>query len=149
MQLFAYLAVLFVYVCVASLGLAVCLAFSATASYRQRAKCVAGGIVGSFPGVFLFQALSVPLVVPALLLFLWLNQITGELSGASQVIYSTLALLSTFGLFTVASITGFLVGWGVGYRVASGASLRFALQTSRVLIHPLRVADRLMKKNAV
>ncbi|WP_124950088.1 hypothetical protein [Sulfuriferula thiophila] len=139
MQIIAYFTILFIYVCIACIAVALCLIVAVSSSRRNIAKRIAGGIVGSFPGVFLFQALSMPFVIAALLLCLGLNQVIGELSGASQVIYATLALLSTFGLFTVASITGFIVGWGVGYRVASGIALKTAIQSSRVLAYPLHL----------
>jgi hypothetical protein len=137
MQIIAYFAILFIYVCIACIGLALCLIIAVSPSRRNIAKRIAGGIVGSFPGVFLFQALSMPFVIVALLLYLGLNQVIGELSGVSQVIYATLALLSTFGLFTVASITGFFVGWGVGYRIAAGVPFITSIQASRVLAYPL------------
>ncbi|MGZ3158041.1 MAG: hypothetical protein ACXU7H_03065 [Burkholderiaceae bacterium] len=139
MQLFAYLALLFVYICVASLGLLFCLALATSSTKRKIAKKVAGGIIGSFPGVFLFQILSIPLVASAVLLFLSLNQVVGELHGVSQVIYSLIALVFTLGLFAAASVVGFFVGWGVGYRVASGASLRTALKASDILTYPYRL----------
>jgi hypothetical protein len=149
MQLFAYLAALLTYVCIAGLGLVFCLALALSPSHRQSAKQIAGGVIGSFPGVFLFQAVSAPLVAVAVLLFLGMHQVTGELSGASQAIVVVLALLSTLGLFAAASVARFLVGWGVGYRVASGMPFKVPLRASRILDYPLRIADRLTRKNAV
>jgi hypothetical protein len=79
MQIIAYFAILFIYVCIACIGLVLCLLVAVRPSRRNIAKCIAGGIVGSFPGVFLFQALSMPFVIVALLVHFGLNQVIGEL----------------------------------------------------------------------
>lgn len=147
MQIIAYISALMIYVSFALIGLVGCLAFALSATYRQTAKRIAWGIVGSFPGVFLFQGLSVPFVALTLFLFLGLNQLTSDLSGASLIVFAVFGLLSTFGVFAAASIAGFLVGWRVGYQVASGLSFRAALETSRILSYLLRIVGRIAKKS--
>jgi len=149
MPIFVYFFAWLAYVCLGGLGLVLCFAYMLSPSHRQIAKQLAGGIIGSFPGVFIFQVMSVPLILAAVFLILGFNQVAGELDEMSHTIFAGFFLLSTIGLFAGASITGFLVGWRVGYRIACGESLGAALKASRVLGYPLRFSDRLRKKNIV
>lgn len=148
MQLFAYLAAWLALLALAGIGLFLCLCLAAFASRRSLAKHVAGGIVGSLPSVLLFQVLAAPVVAVAVLAFFGMQSLVGPLSGAPQIVFSVLALLLTFGVFAAASFVGLLVGWGVGYRMASGVPLSIALRASRVVAATLRLASRLRVQSA-
>ena len=149
MQLFAYFAALVAYLGLAALGLVLCLAAAAFVSSRQQAKRIAGGILGSFPGVFAFQVVAIPIVAVALLGLLGFQAVTGELAGTAQVVVIGLSLLATVGVFAGASVLGFVVGWGVGYRVASGMPISASLRASRILSYPMCVASRNGSSSAV
>jgi hypothetical protein len=64
---FVYALALTVYVAVACLVLGVAALFTIPRATRSVALRVAAGMVGSFPGVLLFQALSAPIVALMLL----------------------------------------------------------------------------------
>lgn len=99
---------------------------------RALAKRIAAGMAGSFPGVFLFQLFSVPIVAFVLLLIggiFWLFHPRD--TGATLLIVS-LALL-TFGIVAIASLLGFYTGWRVAWELAAGRPARAFLTTDRVL----------------
>ena len=66
---FGYAMILMTYVMAGAVGLAVCLLLAFFPPLRAGARRTAGGIIGSFAGVFLFQILTLPFV--ALMLFVF------------------------------------------------------------------------------
>jgi len=130
---FAYVIALFCYVCAAGVGLAVCAALAVVPSLRTSVRRIAGGIMGSLPGVFLFQMLSIPLLGIAWMLFWTVSKVIGPLEGTSQIIWNVVVIIAFVGGFAIASVVGFLVGWRIGARIATGISPVEAVRTSRLL----------------
>jgi hypothetical protein len=99
---------------------------------RPIGRRIAGGVVGSFPFLFFFQGLSLPVLVAIgtipFLLGIW--------SGPADM-PNMIAALGELGLmlgvFVAASVTGLITGWGVGARVASDMPVRDALRASKAL----------------
>jgi hypothetical protein len=129
---YAYYMLLVVYVLAGGAGLAVCLLLAVIPKTRAAAKSVAGGIVGSFPGVFAFQLLALPVVAVPWLLFWGSHQLTGGVSGTAGTVILVVVVALTFGIFGAASLSGFVVGWGIGSRLARGMSLNEAFKRSRL-----------------
>jgi len=125
---FAYLLALIVYFAGACVvwGVAIALAFSPRT--RDLSKRIAAGMAGSFPGVFLFQLISVPLLGVILLTIAGLS----HLFRPPDVIIIVLALF-TIAIPVVASLLGFYTGWRVAWEVAAGRSGREFLHTDPVL----------------
>ena len=145
MQIVLYALILIIYIFVGLIGLVFCLFIGITESRRSIAKRLAGGIIGSYPGVFIFQFLSLPFIVVALLFFLGVKESFGEPSGVLGLFYALLAISSIGGTFTLATFTGFFVGWGCGYRYASGMPFKAAIKASNILTFLFRLIKQ--KKN--
>jgi hypothetical protein len=111
--------------------------------FRQTARRIAGGVIGSLPFLLFFQGLSLPLLgaiaaVP-LVLGLWPDAI-----DIADLIAANVGFTLTLAVFVIASVTGFATGWGVGARVASGTPVRDALRASRVLTFVTAGMNRLL-----
>ncbi len=109
---------------------AVILAFSH--SSRALAKKIAAGMAGSFPGVFLFQLISAPLVALILLTIAGISQ----LGKPPDIIIAVIAMLVVpliIGIPAIASLLGFYTGWRIAWELAAGRSAREFLRTDRIL----------------
>jgi hypothetical protein len=95
------------------------------------------GIVGynvqTAPGVFLFQVLTLPFVGLMLFVFWCVFQVFGHLDGIAKEISIAAIMALTFGMSVATSILGFVMGWGVGAKIATGMSVQGALKSSRIL----------------
>jgi hypothetical protein len=125
---FAYILALTVYFVAACAvwTVAVVLAFSPRT--RGLAKKIAAGMAGSFPGVFLFQLISAPLVALLLLTIFGLS----HFFRPPDVIIIVLALF-IISIPAIASLLGFYTGWRLAWELAAGRSPREFLRTDRVL----------------
>lgn len=130
---FGYAMMLLTYVMAGAVGLAVCLVLAIFPPLRTGARRTAGGIIGSFPGVFLFQVLTLPLLALVLFVLWCVSQILGHLDGIPQEIWIAMIMTLTLGVSVGASILGFVMGWGVGARIATGMPVKGALKSSRIL----------------
>ena len=109
---------------------AIILAFSPRT--RALAKKIAAGMAGSFPGVFLFQLISAPLVALVLLTIAGISHF-GKPPDIIIAVLAPLIVLFIIGLPAVASLLGFYTGWRVAWELAAGRSTRELLRTDRVL----------------
>jgi len=134
-QVILYLLALLVYLALACAVWMVAIVLAFSRRRRALAKKIAAGMAGSFPGVFMFQLISAPLVGGILLTIAGIAQL-GEPPESISV------FLQLFGLFlalfiiaipTVASSLGFYTGWRVAWEVAAGRSAREFLHTDRVV----------------
>jgi hypothetical protein len=125
---FAYILALMVYIGAACVvwGVAIVLAFPQRT--RALAKKIAAGMAGSFPGVFLFQLISVPLLAVILLTIAGISHFFRPPDAV--IIVLALVIIS---IPTAASLLGFYTGWRVAWELAAGRSAREFLQTDRVL----------------
>lgn len=129
---FPYILALCAYVALAAcvLMLAACLAVAPQT--RSIAKKLAAGICGSFPGVFLFQILTAPVV--ALILVLMFASAAAVRSGgtAQGVVIIGFGFLM-FCIFGIASLAGFYTGFRVAWEFAAGRSPREFLNKDRLI----------------
>jgi hypothetical protein len=129
---FLYILALMVYFVAACAvwTVAVILAFS----HRRRAlaKKIAAGMAGSFPGVFLFQLITAPLVALILLTLVAISHL-GQPPDIIIAVMAPLIVLSIVGIPAVASLLGFYTGWRVAWELAAGRSAREFLRSDRVL----------------
>jgi hypothetical protein len=129
---FLYILALMVYFVAACAvwTVAVILAFS----HRRRAlaKKIAAGMAGLFPGVFLFQLITAPLVALILLTVAGISHL-GQPPDIIIAVIAPLVVLFIIGIPVVASLLGFYTGWRVAWELAAGRSARELLQTDRVL----------------
>jgi len=96
-------------------------------------RLVTFAIIGSVAGVLVFQLLLILPTMGVLFGVFWsLQHLLGRLDGMAQIIWNAVVIFSILGLLTFGTILGFLVGWGVGARVASGSSMARSLAGSRV-----------------
>jgi hypothetical protein len=121
-----------IYVGLGVIVLAVGLLLALLPRVRRTVRWLAGGIIGSLPFLFFFQGLSLPVLVAIATVPSFLEIWSGP-SDAPNMIAAICALGLMLAVFFLASITGFITGWGVGIRVASGMSVRGALRASRAL----------------
>lgn len=110
---------LIVYVCMGAAVLAVAMLLTLFPRARPVARLIAGGIIGSYPGVFLFQLAGAPVLVGLVLLTGLLSTYAPNLSPAIPVSIAVFFML--FSLLI--SLAGFATGWSVGAAVARGTSL--------------------------
>ena len=130
---FGYAMILLTYVMAGAVGLAVCLVLAIFPPLRTGARRTAGGIIGSFPGVFLFQILTLPFLALVLFVLWCVLQVFGHLDGIAQEIWIAVIMTLTLGVSVATSILGFVMGWGIGARVATGIPVQDALKSSRIL----------------
>jgi hypothetical protein len=137
---FAYFLALSAYLCFGAVALALAAALAVVPAARGMAKRFAGGVIGSYPGVFLFQVLSLPVLLALGLLIWLLNRAfqSGSLVAAAVGLTEALLLL---GAFAAASLAGFVTGWSVGAEVATGMSIRSAVGRAWLVrkFHALRI----------
>lgn len=129
---FVYLLALVGYIAVACAIWLVALVLAVPPRTRAFAKRVAAGMAGSFPGVFLFQLLTAPLVAFVLLFIGGIFRLFHPGDAVAVVLIVVLALL-TFGIVAAASLLGFHTGWRVGWELAAGRSVRALLSGDRLL----------------
>jgi hypothetical protein len=123
---FVYFLALAAYLCFGAVALVLAAALAVVPAARTTAKRLAGGVIGSYPGVFVFQALSLP-VLMALGLLIWLlNRAFQAGSAVAAAVGFTEAML-ILGVFAAASFAGLVTGWSVGAEVATGMSVRAAV----------------------
>jgi hypothetical protein len=79
---FVYAMFLFVYVCFGAAVLAVAMFLALIPRARPAARWFAGGIIGSYPGVFLFQLAGAPVLV-GIVLLMWLLSTVAPISYPS------------------------------------------------------------------
>ncbi len=134
---FVYIHLLILYVAVACVVWIVAAVLAIPHRTRMLAKKIAVGMAGSFPGVFIFQLLSAPLLALVLL-------IVGVLSRLFRtpdvlIIVFALCILS---VPAVASLLGFYAGWRVAWELAAGRSAREFLAKDRAVGPLLRFLRR-------
>jgi len=130
---FGYIVLLFAYLLAGGIGLGICLLLALFPPTRQVAARLAGGIVGSFPGVILFQVLAIPALIVMFAIFWLVLRLLGPLDGLAQIVWNVSVIASMLGMFALSSAAGFAVGWRVGARRATGMSFRRAVRASRLL----------------
>ena len=99
---------------------------------RALAKRIAAGMAGSFPGVFLFQVISAPMVALFLLMFAAIFAVFRP-TGSWEVACFTGLFLGTVGLVAAASLLGFYAGWRIAWELAAGRSARTFLSADPVI----------------
>lgn len=132
---FVYAMFLFVYVCIGAAVLAVAMLLALIPRARPAARWFAGGIIGSYPGVFLFQLAGAPVLVGIVLLMWLLSTVAPNLGPTLPV-----SLAIFFMLFSLlVSLAGFITGWSVGSAVALGTPVfdAFALTWAGRLLRRL------------
>ena len=125
---FAYILALMVYIAAACVVWMVAIVLAFSPRTRAFAKKIAAGMAGSFPGVFLFQLISAPLLAVMLLTIAGIS----HFFRPPDVIIIFLALF-IISIPAVASLLGFYTGWRVAWELAAGRSVREFLHTDRVL----------------
>ena len=125
---FAYILALMVYIVGACVVWSVAIVLAFSPRTRALAKKIAAGMAGSFPGVFLFQLISAPLLGMILLAIFGIS----HLFRPPDVIIIVLALF-IISIPAVASLLGFYTGWRVAWELAAGRSAREFLRTDRML----------------
>src|SRR5947208_3398000 len=129
-----YMLALGAYVAFACLVWCVCLVLPFSSRTRTLGFRIAAAMLGSFPGVFLFQMLSVPKIGAIALLGLGLVSSIGPSEFALGI--GVGLGLTMFANFAIASTLGFYVGWRLAWEIASGRSVR-ELITSGRLVRPI------------
>jgi hypothetical protein len=125
---FAYVLALVAYLLFACVVWSVAIVLALFQRTRAFAKKMAAAMAGSFPGVFIFQIMSAPLVALTLLM----------LVGVSHLFHPPEVLIVILAFFilsipTVASLLGFYAGWRVAWELATGRSARASLEADRLL----------------
>ena len=120
---FAYAVALIAYICFGAAVLALAIALAIVPRTRPWARWLAGGVIGSYPGVFIFQLLTLPLAVCVFVL-LWLLSRFETHVGAP---FAIACVLSVLVLGLGASLVGFFTGWSVGSAVAFGTPVLDAI----------------------
>jgi hypothetical protein len=115
--------------------------------FRQTARRLAGGVIGSLPFLLFFQGLSLPVLgaIAAIPLVVGLGPDAADIPDTIAV---TVGFNLIMAVFVTASIGGYVAGWGVGAGVASGTPVRDALRTSRVLTSVTAGLNRLLPPRA-
>jgi hypothetical protein len=107
---------LIAYVCFGAAVLAVAIALAILPSTRAWARWLAGGVIGSYPGVFIFQLLTLPIAACVFALLWLLSHFNTHVSAP----FAIACVVSVLVLGVGASLAGFLTGWSVGSAVAFG-----------------------------
>src|SRR6266852_3654219 len=134
---FAYILALIVYIAAACAVWIVAIVLAFPQRTRALAKKIAAGMAGSFPGVFLFQLISAPLLAVMLL----------TIAGISHFLRPPDVIIIVLALFiisipAVASLLGFYTGWRVAWELAAGRSAREFLRSDRVIGPVVRLLRR-------
>jgi len=127
------------YLAAAATGIVACLAAAALPAWRPFALRVAGGIAGSIPGMMILQAFAVPVLALVYGLFWMVSRLIGPLDGAAQIAWNVTVIIAFLAVPAILSVVGFIVGWGIGVRIAGGATLKRALDASRLISAAARV----------
>src|ERR1044071_4731020 len=125
---FAYVMALAIYIVFASAVWCVSIVLAFPRSTRALAKKIAAGMAGSFPGVFLFQLVTAPLLAFLLLSIAAIS----HFFRPPDVVIVLLALVMV-SIPAVASLVGFYTGWRVAWELASGRSARAFLRADRMI----------------
>ena len=125
---FAYLLALMVYIAAACAVWMVAIVLAFPPRTRTLAKKIAAGMAGSFPGVFLFQLISAPLVA---VILLTVDGISHFFRPPDPIIIAL--VLFIISIPAIASLLGFYTGWRVAWELAAGRPAREFLRTDRVL----------------
>jgi hypothetical protein len=145
---FAYVLAVAAYAALGVVVLAAALLLAIWPRGRPAARRIAGGIIGSFPFVFFFQGLSLPVLVAIWSVWFLVGMWSDAPGGPdTMLVMSGLALM--LATFVAASVIGFITGWGVGARMASGTPVREALRTSWALSSLAFGLNRLLPVPAV
>lgn len=99
---------------------------------RAFARKMAAGMAGSFPGVFLFQMISAPLVALFLLVFAVIFAVFRPAGDGETACFIGL-FFAMVGWVAAASLLGFYTGWRIAWELAAGRSVRAFLTTDQVL----------------
>jgi hypothetical protein len=113
---FDYWMALFTYVCFGVVVLAVAVVLALIPRTRPLARSIAGGIIGSYPGVFVFQLATIPVIGCVGILISMLSSFDSHM--ASRIALALVAFIIILALST--SLAGFFTGWSVGAAVARG-----------------------------
>jgi hypothetical protein len=125
---FPYILALMAYIGVACVVWGVAIVLAVPPRTRTLSKKIAAGMAGSFPGVFIFQLVSAPLVALALLII-----------GGISILFRPpnvliiLSLLFIISIPVIASLLGFYAGWRVAWELAAGRPARAFLARDRLL----------------
>jgi hypothetical protein len=138
---FPYILALFAYIAFAACVLLVAALLAIPHQTRSFAKRLAASMIGSFPGVFLFQMLAFPFVLVVLLMLFVTYAVFHPSDGWQGFIIVGFGLLM-FCIFGVASLVGFYAGWRVAWEFAAGRSIRDFLGADRLLGPFVRLARR-------
>ena len=141
---FLYLLALMLYLAAACVVWVVAMFLAFFQGTRALAKKIAAGMAGSFPGVFLFQLISAPLVAFILLTIAGISHF-GQPSDTIIALLTPLIVLSVLFIIaipTLASLLGFYAGWRIGWELAAGRSAREFLRTDRMLGPAVRFLRR-------
>jgi hypothetical protein len=130
MQLIAFVTCWAAYLIAVGVGLMVCTAMAIAPAVRTSAKRFASGLIGSVPGVAIFQLAALP-VVAVIVGLLWaLQRALGDLTGVAAIVWGVVVVVGTIGVFALASLCGFVSGWATGVRVIGGIPIGTALRES-------------------
>lgn len=130
MQLIAFVTCWAAYLIAVAVGLMVCTVIAIAPSERPSAKRFASGLIGSVPGVAIFQLAALP-VVAVIVGILWtLQRALGDLTGVAAIVWAVVVVVGTIGVFALASLWGFVSGWAAGLRVIGGTPISTALRES-------------------
>ncbi len=138
---FPYLTALTGYVALSVCALAIAAVLAVVPPTRSFAKKLAAGVCGSFPGVFLFQVLVVPIVMLLLLLVMAISAILPQGGNAQGVVVVGLAFLIFF-IFAGASLAGFYTGFWLAWDFAAGRPPRDLLKNDTVIGPVVRLVGR-------
>jgi hypothetical protein len=134
---FAYFLAFAAYLCFGAAVLVFAAALAIVPAARLTARRLAGGVIGSYPGVLVFQVLSLPVLV-CLWLVAW---VLSHFMAPSFAAGMTAAVLF-LGVFAGASVVGFMTGWSAGADVATGMSITAAVSRTW-LVRKIGVLRRL------
>jgi hypothetical protein len=128
---FAYILALTAYVAVACVVWSIAIVLAFPRRTRALAKKIAAGMAGSFPGVFLFQLLSAPLLA---LVLLTIGGISYFFRPPDIVII--VMVLFIVSIPTVASLLGFYTGWRVAWELAAAVQPAHSWRQTECLDQP-------------
>ena len=77
-------------------------------------------LLGSIPGVFVYQLIGFPLALS----FLVLGSVALAIAKPDGDAALMVVVLGTLAIVAIASLAGFWAGWRVGWGLASGSSVR-------------------------
>jgi hypothetical protein len=111
-------------------------------SGRAIGRRLAGGISGTLPFALFFQGLSLPFLTLIGTILLLLDS-WSLFANSRNIVVGLSSLGLMLAVFVIASVTGYITGWGIGARLASGTPVREALRASRALKFLARILTML------